>query len=34
MSEEQRRQVQAYRADMAAAFHKACRGLLPNAKCA
>jgi transposase len=32
LSEGQRRQVQAYRADMAPAFHAACRGLLPNAK--
>jgi transposase len=28
----QRQLVQAYRADMAPAFHAACRGLLPNAK--
>src|SRR5262249_6372629 len=32
LSEEQRRQVRAYRADMAPASHAACRGLLPNAK--
>jgi transposase len=32
LSEEQRRGVQTYRADMAQAFHNACRGLLPNAK--
>jgi transposase len=32
LSDEQRRQVRAYRADMAPAFHAACRGLLPNAK--
>ncbi len=32
LSEEQRRQVRAYRADMAPAFHAACRGLLPNAR--
>ncbi len=32
LSPEQRRQVQTYRADMAQAFHNACRGLLPNAK--
>jgi transposase len=32
LSEEQRRQVQAYRADMGPAFHKACRVLLPNAR--
>jgi transposase len=32
LSEGQRRQVRAYRADMAPAFHAACRGLLPNAK--
>src|SRR6478672_11374623 len=29
---EQRQQVRAYRADMAVAFHNACRDLLPNAK--
>ena len=28
----QRQRVQTYRADMAQAFHNACRGLLPNAK--
>jgi transposase len=32
LAEVQRQRVQAYRADMAAAFHKACRDLLPNAK--
>jgi len=32
LSEGQRRQVRAYRADMAPAFHAACRGLLPNAR--
>ncbi len=32
LSEEQRRQVRAYRADMAVAFHNACRDLLPGAK--
>jgi transposase len=32
LSAGQRRQVQTYRADMAPAFHAACRGLLPNAK--
>jgi transposase len=32
LSPEQRRQVQAYRADMGPAFHAACRELLPNAK--
>jgi transposase len=32
LGEAQRRQVQAYRADMAPAFHNACRQLLPNAK--
>lgn len=32
LGEEQRRQVRAYRADMAVAFHNACRELLPNAK--
>jgi transposase len=32
LAETQRRQVQAYRADMAAAFHNACRELLPGAK--
>jgi transposase len=32
LSEEQRRQVQTYRADMGQPFHNACRGLLPNAK--
>jgi transposase len=32
LSEGQRRQVRAYRADMAPAFHAACRALLPNAK--
>jgi transposase len=32
LSEGQRRQVRAYRADMAPAFHAACRGLLPDAK--
>lgn len=32
LSERQRRQVRAYRADMAPAFHAACRDLLPNAK--
>jgi transposase len=32
LSEEQRRQVRAYRADMAPAFHAACRGLLRSAK--
>jgi transposase len=32
LSEEQRRQVWAYRADMAPAFHAACRGLLPDAR--
>jgi transposase len=32
LSPEQRRQVQTYRADMAQAFHNACRALLPNAK--
>jgi transposase len=32
MTAEQRRGVQAYRADMGQAFHNACRALLPNAK--
>ncbi len=32
LSAEQRRQVQAYRADMGQPFHNACRSLLPNAK--
>jgi transposase len=32
LAEPQRQQVQAYRADMARAFHNACRALLPNAK--
>ena len=32
LSQEQRQQVQAYRADMGQPFHNACRGLLPNAK--
>lgn len=32
LSEEQRRQVQTYRADMGQPFHNACRGLLPNAR--
>jgi len=32
LSLEQQRQVQTYRADMAQAFHNACRELLPNAK--
>ena len=32
LSERQRRQVRAYRADMAEAFHNACRELLPNAR--
>jgi len=32
LTEGQRRQVRAYRADMAVAFHNACRGLLPNVK--
>jgi len=32
LAEAQRRQVRAYRADMAVAFHNACRELLPNAK--
>jgi transposase len=32
LTEAQRRQVRAYRADMAQAFHNACRGLLPNAR--
>jgi transposase len=32
LTEEQRRQVQTYRADMGPAFHAACRGLLPNAQ--
>jgi len=32
LSEEQRRQVQTYRADMGPAFHAACRDLLKNAK--
>lgn len=32
LSETQRRGVQVYRADMAAAFHNACRALLPQAK--
>jgi len=32
LSEGQRRQVQTYRADMAQAFHNACRGMLPNAQ--
>ncbi len=32
LSEAQRQQVQTYRADMAAAFHKACRELLPGAQ--
>ena len=31
LSEEQRRQVQTYRADMGPAFHAACRALLPEA---
>jgi transposase len=32
LAEAQQRQVRAYRADMARAFHNACRDLLPNAK--
>jgi transposase len=32
LSEEQRRQVQTYRADMGQPFHNACRDRLPNAK--
>jgi transposase len=32
LTEGQRRQVQTYRADMAPAFHAACRGLLTNAR--
>jgi len=32
LSEERRQPVRAYRADMAPAFHAACRGLLPSAK--
>ena len=32
LSADQRRQVQAYRADMGPAFHAACRDLLPNAR--
>jgi transposase len=32
LAPEQRSQVQTYRADMAVAFHNACRDLLPNAK--
>jgi len=32
LSEEQRRQVQTYRADMGQPFHNACRGLLPDAR--
>jgi transposase len=32
LAEEQRQRVRAYRADMAVAFHNACRDLLPNAK--
>jgi transposase len=32
LTEGQRRRVRAYRADMAPAFHAACRGLLPNAR--
>ena len=32
LSEEQRRQVRTYRADMGQPFHNACRALLPNAK--
>jgi transposase len=32
LAEAQRRQVRTYRADMAQAFHKACRERLPNAK--
>jgi transposase len=32
LAPEQRRRVRAYRADMAVAFHNACRDLLPNAK--
>jgi transposase len=32
LTEEQRRQVRTYRADMAPAFHAACRGLLPGAR--
>jgi transposase len=32
LSAEQRRQVQAYRADMGQPFHNACRGLLQNAR--
>lgn len=32
LSEAQRQQVRTYRADMAPAFHAACRGLLPDAK--
>ncbi len=32
LSEQQRQQVQSYRADMAQAFHTACRALLPQAR--
>jgi transposase len=32
LAEVQRRQVRTYRADMAVAFHNACRNLLPNAR--
>jgi transposase len=32
LSAAQRRQIHTYRADMGAAFHAACRGLLPNAQ--
>src|SRR5205807_7735786 len=32
LSEEQRRQVQTYRADMGQPFHNACRDRLPNAR--
>ena len=32
LAEPQRQRVRAYRADMAVAFHNACRALLPNAK--
>jgi transposase len=32
LAESQRQRVQTYRADMAVAFHNACRDLLPNAK--
>jgi transposase len=32
LTEDQRRQVRTYRADMAPAFHAACRDLLPNAR--